>query len=198
MRISGLQNSAYHGTGGYLTIEELRYQSKITENLLNASQELGYQIIDINGEIQHGFTRTHGTLRNGLRCSTAKGFLRPAKRRKNLHISLYSHAHRLVINNRTKVVEGVQFQKYQGKVTTVRVRKEVIVSAGTVKSPQVMNFAGSCQKIFYIFHLSRNFYFFQILTFFKVAHFSKFWQNFLRFIAIFSQFLKNLSEKFQK
>lgn len=139
MRIPSLRDSAYHGTGGYLTVEELRYQSKITDSLLRASQELGYDVTDVNGESQHGFTRTHATLRDGIRCSTAKGFLRPAKNRSNLHISLHSHVSRLIINNQTKSVAAVKFRKLGGSTRTVRANKEVIVSAGSIKSPQVMN-----------------------------------------------------------
>lgn len=138
MRITSLRDSPYHGTGGYLTIEELRYQSKITESLLEGSQEIGYDVIDINGESQHGFTKTHATIRDGVRCSTAKGFLRPAKRRPNLHISLHSHVSRLMIDRESKTVEAVQFQKLKGGTRTIKANKEVIVSAGTIKSPQVM------------------------------------------------------------
>lgn len=137
MRITSLRDSPYHATGGYLTIEELRYQSKITDSLLEASQEIGYNVIDVNGESQHGFTKTHATIRDGVRCSTAKGFLRPAKKRPNLHVSLHSHASKLIINDRTKAVEAVQFQKLAGGIRTVHVNKEAIVSAGSIKSPQV-------------------------------------------------------------
>lgn len=137
MRIPALQRSPYHGTGGYLTIEELRYQSVITQTLLKAGQELGYKIVDVNAESQIGFTKTHGTLRNGLRCSTAKGFLRPAKNRPNLHISLFSHATKILINNATKTAEGVVFQKYEGRIRTIKARKEIILSAGSIKTPQV-------------------------------------------------------------
>lgn len=137
MRIPELQRSPYHSTGGYLSVEELRYQSMITQTLLDAGRELGYKVIDVNGESQLGFTKTHGTLRDGLRCSAAKGFLRPAKHRPNLHISLYSHVTKILIDNSTKSAQGVQFQKHETIVRTVKARKEVILSAGTVKSPQV-------------------------------------------------------------
>lgn len=136
MKIPELQNSPYHGTGGYLTVESLRYQSKITDSILNAGKEVGYDVTDLNGESQCGFTKTQGTLRDGLRCSTAKAFLRPVKTRKNLHISLYSNVFKLIINNRTKTVVGVQFQKL-GLKRIIRARKEVIVCGGSIKSPQV-------------------------------------------------------------
>lgn len=137
MRIPALRASQYHGTGGYLTIEELRYQSKITDTFLEASEELGYPVIDINGESQFGFTRTHATLKEGLRCSTAKAFLRPVKRRSNLHISLYSYAMKLLLSKETVTAEGVLFKKLRGQTRIVKAKKEVIISAGSIKSPQV-------------------------------------------------------------
>lgn len=139
MRIPHLRNSPYHNDDGYLTVEELRYQSPISETIIKAGQELGYNVVDVNGESQLGITKTHGTLRDGLRCSTAKAFLRSVKSRTNLHISLYSHAVKVLINKLTKTAEGVLFQKHQGAVKTVKARKEVILSAGTIKTPQVIN-----------------------------------------------------------
>lgn len=159
VRIPELQRSSYHGTGGYLSVEELRYQSMITQTLLNAGQELGYNIVDINGASQVGFTKTHGTLRNGLRCSTAKGFLRPAKNRPNLHISLHSHVVKILINNATKTAEGIQFQKHERTLRTIKARKEVIISAGSIKTPQVytnsLKFRVTLRSIYW--HICENF-----------------------------------------
>lgn len=57
---------------------------------LKSAKEAGFEVRDINGEYQTGFTLSQGTLRDGLRCSTAKAFIRPAAKRPNLHVSLHS------------------------------------------------------------------------------------------------------------
>lgn len=119
MRVNEYIDSPYHGTGGPLTIEEFAYTSPISKAFLAAGREMGYEDQDLNGEMQAGFMMTHGTLRQGLRCSTAKAFLRPAARRKNLHISMHSHVEKIIINNTTKRAEGVVFKKNVGGIRTV-------------------------------------------------------------------------------
>lgn len=140
MRIPELKNSPYHGVGGYLSIERFRYLSPISDAFLQSGLELGYSIVDVNGESQAGFTKSQCTLKDGLRCGTAKCFLRPIGNRENLHISLNSYVVRILVNESTKIAEGVEFQTVQDNVTvavTIKAKKEVILSAGTVKSPQV-------------------------------------------------------------
>lgn len=140
IRIPTLLNSPFHGRGGYLGIENLRYQSPFTDIIIQAARELGIYNEDVNGFTQVGVTRTPCNLRDGLRDSMSKAFLRPAKRRPNLHISLNSQATKVLINPLTKVAEGVQFLKNISGFTymkTVYARKEVILSAGAVQSPQV-------------------------------------------------------------
>lgn len=71
MTIPELKNSEYHGKGGYLTIEKFKYFSMISQSLMEGGRELGYEEIDVNGDKQTGFTRSHGTLRNGLRSDSS-------------------------------------------------------------------------------------------------------------------------------
>lgn len=57
-------------------MEEFRYESELVPRFLEAGQEIGYPLQeDINGGTQTGFTKSQGTLREGLRCSTSKGIL---------------------------------------------------------------------------------------------------------------------------
>ncbi|GJQ78194.1 hypothetical protein Trydic_g2524 [Trypoxylus dichotomus] len=141
MTISEYKNDAYHGQNGYLTIENFRYHSPLAQWFLEAGQDLGYQIRDINGESQTGFTLSHGTLRDGLRCSTAKAFLRSASKRKNLHISLHSMVERVKINPRTKQAYGVEILKH-GIKKTIYSKREVILSTGTIQTPQLLMLSG--------------------------------------------------------
>lgn len=141
MTIAQYKNDPHHGQNGYLTIENYRYYSDLADWFLKAGEELGYQTRDVNGETQTGFTIAHGTLREGLRCSTAKAFLRPASRRKNLHISLHSMVQGVKIDPNTKQAYGVEFVKH-GIKKTVYNKREVILSAGTIQTPQLLMLSG--------------------------------------------------------
>ncbi|XP_076231841.1 glucose dehydrogenase [FAD, quinone]-like [Calliopsis andreniformis] len=134
-------NPNYHSSGGYLTVENFKYTLPITSHILRAGQDLGYQEVDVNGAQQTGFTYTPGTLRDGLRCSTAKAFLQPAAGRSNLHISVHSVVQKILIDEISKTAYGVEFKA--GPLTyVVKARREVILSAGAIKSPQLLSVSG--------------------------------------------------------
>src|SRR5690349_12505347 len=82
-----------------------------------------------------------GTIRRGSRCSTAKAFIRPARLRDNLHIALFSHVTKILIDPISKIAFGVEFLR-DGKMHYVRATKEVILSAGAVNSPQILMLSG--------------------------------------------------------
>jgi len=96
-RIEELIDSPYHQRGGYLTVERFKYNPPIVDYIVRSGEELGYKVCDGNGENQTCFMYTHGTLRNGFRCSTAKAFLRSVSTRKNLHVSLESFVEKILI-----------------------------------------------------------------------------------------------------
>lgn len=118
---------------------------------LQAGQEMGYEVRDVNGEFQTGFALYQFTMRRGTRCSTAKvslarrlrqpigarltsarflqAFLRPIRLRPNFHLSLWSHATRVLINPDTRRAYGVEFIR-DGQRHVIYAKKEVILSAG--------------------------------------------------------------------
>lgn len=100
-----------------------------------------YEVRDINGLRQTGFMPSHGTLANGLRCSTAKAFLRPVSGRPNLHVSLQSHVEKLLIDSVTKQAIGVRINKL-GALKDIHANKEVLLSAGSIQSPQLLMLSG--------------------------------------------------------
>ncbi|XP_046631272.1 glucose dehydrogenase [FAD, quinone]-like [Daphnia pulicaria] len=134
------KNKDYHGTGGLLTVQEAPYSTPLSTAFIQAGVELGYQNRDCNAEIQTGFMIPQGTVRDGSRCSTAKAFLRPARKRKNLHVALRSHAHRVLIDDQ-KQAYGVVFERGK-KILRIRAKKEVILSAGAIGSPQLLMLSG--------------------------------------------------------
>ena len=96
-RVKELANSPYHKKNGYLTVEYFKYNPPIADYIVHSGEELGYKVHDVNGANQTGFTHSFGTLRDGLRCSTAKAYLRPASKRKNLYVSLESFVEKILV-----------------------------------------------------------------------------------------------------
>ncbi|KAL1454264.1 hypothetical protein WDU94_010536 [Cyamophila willieti] len=145
VNISSLLSSSYHGREGPLSVEEFRYYSPITEAFVASAEELGYEETDINGEQQRGFTRAHGTLKEGLRCSSAKAYLRPITARRNLHVSLHSHVYKIQIeqgiDGELRAV-GVVMKKGRKEPVLIRARREVVISAGAIGSPQLLMLSG--------------------------------------------------------
>ncbi|XP_076222089.1 glucose dehydrogenase [FAD, quinone] isoform X2 [Nomia melanderi] len=136
-----LTRTPYHGTGGYLTVQEAPWHTPLAAAFVQAGQEMGYENRDINGEKHTGFMIAQGTIRRGSRCSTAKAFLRPARLRKNLHVAMHAHATKILIDHKSKRTYGVEFVRDE-KVFRIRARKEVVVSGGSVNSPQLLMLSG--------------------------------------------------------
>ena len=136
-----LAQTAYHSTGGYLTVGEAPFHTPLAAAFVQAGVEMGYENTDLNGEKSSGFMIAQGTVRRGSRCSTAKAFLRPARLRPNLHVAMYSHVTRLMIDPRSKRCFGVEFTRDR-KINYIRASKEVILSAGSVNSPQILMLSG--------------------------------------------------------
>ncbi len=138
-----LVRTMYHGQGGYLTVQEAPWRTPLAVAFVKAGTEMGYENRDINGEKQTGFMLVQGTIRRGSRCSTAKAFLRPVRLRPNLHIALRSQVTKVIFDKvkGTPRAVGVQFQR-NGKTSVVKVRKEVILSAGAIGSPHILMVSG--------------------------------------------------------
>lgn len=80
-------------------------------------------------------------LRNGSRCSAEKAYLRPIRNRNNLKILLKAYVTRVLIDQSTKNAYGVEYFR-DGQMHRVYARKEVILSAGSIKSPQLLMLSG--------------------------------------------------------
>lgn len=140
-----LAKTPYHSTGGYLTVQEAPWRTPLAFAFVQAGVEMGYENRDCNGEFQTGFMMLQGTIRRGSRCSTAKAFLRPIRLRRNLHIALHAHVMKVLMdssgtNNRPRA-RAVQFMR-NGNSQIVRARREIILSAGALQSPQLLMLSG--------------------------------------------------------
>lgn len=105
-----------------------------------AGKQLGYPNVDLNGGLQAGFAVPQGTIRRGARCSTAKAFLGPARGRPNLHVVTFSYVTKVLINGERRAV-GVQFERFSLQ-HVVYARSEVLLSAGSINSPQLLMLSG--------------------------------------------------------
>lgn len=131
----------YHAAGGYLTIQEAPWRTPLSTAFVEAGVEMGYENRDGNGEFQTGFMIPQGTIRRGSRCSSSKAFLRPIRHRPNLHIAMNSRVLKILIDSKTKTAFGIRMRRYD-KVYTVLASKEVILSAGTLNSAQLLLLSG--------------------------------------------------------
>ncbi|KAJ8963250.1 hypothetical protein NQ318_018716 [Aromia moschata] len=141
LEIGTVVEAEYHGTGGPLTTSRFKDQPEVAHDILKGAQEIGYKVVkDLNGREYSGFAIAQSNTRNGVRLSTARAYLRPARNRPNLHVMLNSTATRILIDD-NKVVHAVEFM-YRNKLHSVRVNKEVVLAAGAINTPQVLLLSG--------------------------------------------------------
>ncbi|MEQ8322902.1 MAG: GMC family oxidoreductase N-terminal domain-containing protein [Rhodospirillales bacterium] len=131
----------YHGTGGPLNVTMPTETYDTLDKLIASGGELGYPMnVDYNGADQEGFAYYQVTQRHGRRFSAKNAYLDPVRgRRKNLHVETHAFAGRVLIENGRAV--GVAYMKH-GKEHIVRARREVILAAGAVQSPQLLELSG--------------------------------------------------------
>uniref|UniRef100_A0A453Z3N0 Glucose-methanol-choline oxidoreductase N-terminal domain-containing protein n=1 Tax=Anopheles quadriannulatus TaxID=34691 RepID=A0A453Z3N0_ANOQN len=142
VRDPNIAGRPYHGTTGPMTVELIRNRSALQPMFLQAAQELGMKLADeVNGPDQLVFAPLHGSIRDGLRCSTAKAYLRPIGNRKNLHISMNSMVERILIDPKDRRAYGVVFRKGNRR-QFVLVTKEIVLSAGALNSPHLLMLSG--------------------------------------------------------
>ncbi len=130
----------YHGTGGALNVANLSETYPILDALIDAAVEAGYRRNpDYNGATQEGFGYYQVTQRGGRRFSTKRAFLDPARRRPNLTIETHAQATGVILDG-TRAV-GVDYDVH-GRPRQARAGREVILSAGAVQSPQLLELSG--------------------------------------------------------
>ncbi|GFU68944.1 glucose dehydrogenase [Trichonephila clavipes] len=131
--------NGYHGTGGPVTVSKPLYDSELKAAVLEAAKDKGYRIGDINGPDATGFYDFQATMRAGQRCSAAKAYLAPNDHKENLDIVSGAFVKKIIINSFQAL--GVVYD-FKGKTREVRAYKEVIVSAGTVNTAQLLMLSG--------------------------------------------------------
>ncbi|WP_422364969.1 GMC family oxidoreductase [Pelagibius sp.] len=131
----------YHGTGGPLTVSNMRLKRPICDSWVAAAQNEGYPFnTDYNGAEQEGVGYFQLTARKGRRCSAAVAYLNPVKKRENLQIITRAHTTRIVFEGKRAV--GVAYRNKAGSEQVVRAKGEIILSSGAIGSPQILMLSG--------------------------------------------------------
>jgi choline dehydrogenase len=131
---------AYHAIGGPQKVSDLRLRRPIAEHFIQAATEIGIPLNeDYNGSQQEGVGYFQQTAYNGIRWSTAKSFLRPARGRANLSVVTRAQVTSVVFDG--KRVTGVNYRRGHEQ-NTANASAEVILSAGAINSPQILQNSG--------------------------------------------------------
>ncbi|MCW3476099.1 GMC family oxidoreductase [Limobrevibacterium gyesilva] len=131
---------AYHGAGGPLGVSDLRARHELHDAFIAGAQEAGYpRNDDFNGADQEGVGPLQVTVWKRRRSSTAVAFLRPAMRRPNLRVEVHALTHRVLVQGGRAV--GVEYRQ-NGAIHQVRAKREVLLSGGSIASPQLLQLSG--------------------------------------------------------
>ena len=139
----GEGDNTFRGRDGNLQVTDLMYNHPLCEVFMAGAEELGIpRNPDYNGKQQEGISYVQRTTYNRRRVSTARAFLRPAKNRSNLTIRTHAFVTQLLMDG-TRTV-GVEYSAggRSGQVMQVRANREVILSGGTINSPQLLQISG--------------------------------------------------------
>ena len=134
---------ASHGADGPLWASDIAPPHPLVDAFIGAAGELGIpRNDDFNGPAQEGAGYYQLTTRNGLRCSTAVAYLRPARGRANLAVLTDAQATRVLFDGRR--ARGVAYRRGgpRGGDVAVTARREVILAAGALQSPQLLQLSG--------------------------------------------------------
>jgi choline dehydrogenase len=130
---------AFHGIGGPLCVSDVEHHP-ICDAFIESAAALGFpRNADFNGAAQEGVGWHQTTTRNGRRCSTAVGYLRPAMSRANLRVVTDALAEKILF--RGGRATGVAFRQ-DGALRTARARREVVLCGGAINSPQLLMLSG--------------------------------------------------------
>jgi choline dehydrogenase-like flavoprotein len=130
----------WHGTGGPLNVMDLRSPNRFGPAFVQAGVQAGYAgNNDFNGARQEGVGAYQVTHKNGERFSAAKAYLRPNLGRPNLTVVTEAHTTRIVVEaGRALGIEA----RVGGVMKTYRARREVLLCAGALQSPQLLMLSG--------------------------------------------------------
>ncbi|CAL1262979.1 unnamed protein product [Larinioides sclopetarius] len=131
--------NGFHSVGGPVTAQRPGYCSEIKQPLFEAARQMGYRIGDSNGAQQMGFSDFQSFMGGGQRCNAAEDYLAPVENRTNLDILPNAHVTKVIMDGCHAV--GVQFD-HKGSMFKIKAKREVILSAGSTNTPQLLMLSG--------------------------------------------------------
>jgi choline dehydrogenase len=130
----------FHGAGGPLGVSDLRMRHPICDAYIRAAEEIGIPAnADFNGVEQEGAGYYQLTTRGGFRCSTATGYLRPAKKRPNLEVRTGALVERIELAGQRAVAVAY---RHGGAPRRAVAAREVLLAAGAIGSPHILQLSG--------------------------------------------------------
>jgi choline dehydrogenase len=136
---SSLSDDEYRGVGGPLLLTRSPAASPLFEAFFEAVQQAGYPLTDdVNGYRQEGFAPFDANRHEGRRFSAARAYLHPVRRRPNLDVVTRALTTRILFQGATAT--GVEYTR--GGRTSVVEGGEIIVSAGAINTPQLLQLSG--------------------------------------------------------
>ena len=132
--------SEYHGDRGPVWCSDIGERHELMDAIIRAGNELGVPSnADFNGATQEGVGYYQLFTRNGLRCSSATAYLRPAQKRRNLRVETNAHATAITFDGARAT--GVAYRQH-GRLKQARAAREVILAAGALQTPQLLQLSG--------------------------------------------------------
>ncbi len=132
--------SEFHGASGPLACSDIPKKHELIEAIIDGAGELGIpRNPDFNTDRQEGVGYYQLNTRKGWRSSTATGYLKPARSRPNLAVEVEAQATRIVLDGAR--ADGVEYRQ-GGQTKTVKARREVLLAAGALQSPQLLQLSG--------------------------------------------------------
>jgi choline dehydrogenase len=139
-RYEGGGDDRYRGREGPIRVTDPKPATPLLQTIIKAAGEVGIRHNpDYNGEKQDGIVMSQATIAGGWRMSTARCYLDPARKRPNLHIVTGAHTEAVLLDG-TRCV-GVRWSA-GGKRQEARASRDVVISAGTINSPQLLELSG--------------------------------------------------------
>ena len=130
----------FRGGSGLLPVNQSKNKNPLFKAFINSAGEAGYRINpDMNGKEQEGFGMYDVTINNGERASVSKHYLDPARSRKNLNIFTESFVERILFDGKKAI--GIEV-KIKNEIKKIYANKEVILSGGSINSPQLLLVSG--------------------------------------------------------
>lgn len=127
---------------GEVPIAELEFHSIMGEAYVDGMQQLGLErVADYNGDRQSGVSYVKTTIDRGMRVSSNRAYVEPIRTRPNLHIQANTLVHRVIIGTSDRRARAVDVT-HLGVRSQINARKEVIISAGAINSPQLLMLSG--------------------------------------------------------